>query len=87
MKLLVCDFCQDVVALRRGPKKKRGCGCGNISGYYLPDGRNIIVWVREAKFCRILGIQNSVRFGFKNSGDIWAIPFNDQTVTLRKGKK
>ncbi len=87
MKLLACDLCQDVVALRRGPKNKRECSCGNISGYYRPDGRNILVWVRDAGSCRILGIQNSVRAGLKDSGDIWVISFNDQTVTLRKRKK
>jgi len=80
MKLIVCDLCRLVVPL--GYRIKH-CRCGNIKGKYLkgdPEGRRIVIYVKDMGTSRILGLDNRVRFNFKKRGKCWIIDFDDWTV-------
>lgn len=83
MKLLACDKCHAVIKLELG--KIKSCKCGNIKGKYVDD-KNIVVLVKDKEHSRILGLQNSVRYGLKERGEAWIIPFDNETVTLKEGE-
>lgn len=82
MKLLVCDKCYSVIQLEY---RVRSCKCGNIKGKYI-DKSNIEVTVKDKKASRILGLHNLVRYGIQKEGQVWVIPFNNKTVTIKEGK-
>ena len=80
MKLIVCDYCDKVIILTR---RKKSCRCGNISGKYCQDGLHAKIWVRSKSFSRVLGIENSVRYGAKQKGDVWIIKWDDSRIKVR----
>ena len=41
MKLIFCPHCQDVVKIRRDPRR---CWCGKSGGLYKEDGLNAIIY-------------------------------------------
>ena len=84
MKLIVCDFCQDVVVLKY---EKRSCRCEAISGKYLGDGRHVEITSRNLKRTRVLGLQNSVRYGIKTQGEVWVISWGNPVIKIKKRKK
>lgn len=67
MKLIVCDECHDVVGLRFD---WRVCECRKSGGRYLDDGLTI----RVGGPCHVLGIDNKVRFGYQDRGEVFLIP-------------
>lgn len=77
MKLIACDLCLAVIPLGY---RMRSCLCENIKGKYLKDGRKVEIYVKDMGTSRILGLQNSVRFGFEKQGEAWVIDFDDWTV-------
>lgn len=80
MKIMCCDLCHGVIPMTQITKK---CKCGNISGKYKKDGRHAIVSVREIKRCRVIGINNSVRYGLHDNGDCWIINWNDDRLETK----
>lgn len=76
MKLIACDICHDVIQLKR---KLRSCKCENIKGKYV-DKRNVEIHIKDETKCRILGLDNMVRYGIKEEKSVWVIKFNDPTV-------
>lgn len=76
MKLIVCDLCHDVVQLKYDLKS---CACGNIRGMYT-DKRNVEIHVKDESKSRILGLENTVRYGIIKRGVVFVIKFTDITV-------
>ena len=63
MKLILCEHCKDVVALRL---ENRKCFCGRCGGAYLKDGLNALIWGD----CIPLGFENiSFISALKNQPD------------------
>lgn len=66
MKLIVCDRCHDIIALDYG---ERRCKCGDSGGQYL---NHLLVEVGGP--CRVLGIENGLRYGTMKRAEAWVIP-------------
>ncbi len=88
MKLIACSKCHSVVQLIQ--KRTRSCKCGNIKGRYT-DKRNIEVTIKDRnprkKSARIIMLPNSVRYGMKEKGETYIIPFDHECVTIKEEKR
>jgi len=78
MKLMCCDMCHDVVKAQK--EKWSWCSCGEIGGQYEADGSHF-TFARLTCRSRVIGVDNSVRYGFKRQGDCWV-----QEAKTRTGK-
>jgi len=77
MKIICCDICDDVRKLNYDIKT---CTCGNIGGYYLKDGRNAEIHLRDEdsfKTSRVIGVPNGVRYGKIREGNCWVFFWYD----------
>ena len=79
MKLLACDRCLDVVALKHEPQS---CSCGNISGKYLANDDDIEVRVLDRASARVIGLPNDVRYGRAERDECYVIPLDSAEVHL-----
>ena len=67
MKLACCDKCHDVFKLQ---KYLQFCRCGNISGNYV-DNLKAEIYRKDKISCRVIGVENGVRYGLKERGEVW----------------
>lgn len=66
---MVCDLCHGVIP---GLMVHVSCNCGNISGLYLND-RLFESHRKDRKTCRVIGLDNAVRYGKKVESKSWVI--------------
>lgn len=68
MKLLLCTHCKDVIGLDYG---WRDCACGLCGGRYHLDGPHAGDHVDVIGPCTVLGMQNGIRYGLIERGEVW----------------
>jgi len=67
MKLACCDKCHDVFKLTF---RLKHCKCKNISAKHV-DAVKAVVYRKDRDTCRILGVENSIRYGYHERGEVW----------------
>lgn len=84
MKVFCCDICHSAIPVN---EVTQWCKCGNIGGKYF-NFDMVEVEVEDKNKCRIVALNNSVRYGQKDRDKMFVIHWDDRSVKLyKKGEK
>jgi len=81
MKVICCDVCQSFIPLSSVWQQ---CRCGNISGVYLSDGLHAQVVIEDKTRGRVIGVPNSIRYGFKREDTCWVFKETSDRIDFLK---